>query len=428
MLRVWGGGYYESDSFYDLCDEYGIMVWHDFMFACTMYPYDDSFIQNVRAEAIEQVTRLRNHPCMALWCGNNEVSEGWNRWGWKNELSPSEMRVLDKGYQKIFLELLPSIVADNSNTPYHHSSPLFGRGDSRSFSEGDMHDWGIWHDEIPMEDWGVRVPRFMSEFGVQSYPSEKVLRMMSAENFSESDSSFLRHQGHPRGFRLMHDYAERWYRGCSSLDSRKYGYITQAVQAEGMVNAINVHRIRQPYCMGTMFWQLNDIWPSFSWSAIDFASNEKLLFQMLQEAYAPQTVIALLEHDSVKVFWVSDRVCDRDSAKLFLRWNAPGESLDVFPDVRDFKGDPGISCHVNMGVSLLYAESVAAIFRNEVRDLSDWTLDCSIRIAGQEDFSVVRKFRLLPGSKGWIVPDIIENSVGGKDAGVRYRRQVFRRL
>ncbi|MFM7105943.1 MAG: glycoside hydrolase family 2 protein, partial [Flavobacteriales bacterium] len=241
MIRVWGGGYYEDDAFYDLCDEYGIMVWHDFMFACSMYPGEKSFVANVRAEAIEQVKRLRNHPCMALWCGNNEVSEGWQRWGWKDGLSAASQDSLDVAYTKIFLDVLPDIVSNYSTISYHPSSPLFGRGDTLSQSEGDMHDWGVWHDELPLEELSQRIPRFMSEYGVQSFPSAEVLQMMSKLPLSESDSIAMNHQRHPRGFRLMRYYAKRWYPNVSDMDFLKYGYITQAVQAEGVINAINRH-------------------------------------------------------------------------------------------------------------------------------------------------------------------------------------------
>ena len=429
MIRVWGGGYYEADEFYDLCDEYGIMIWHDFMFACTMYPGENSFVANIRAEAEEQVIRLRNHPCMALWCGNNEVSEGWQRWGWKDGLTKAQVDSLDDAYSRIFLNVLPELVSKHSNISYHPSSPLFGRGDSLSQSVGDMHDWAIWHDELPMEELSKRIPRFMSEFGVQSFPSSEVMLMMSKDPFHESDSAFINHQRHPRGFRLMRDYANRWYPDVASLDYRKYGYITQAVQAEGIVNAINWHRIRQPYCMGTLFWQLNDVWPAFSWSALDYAQNEKILFKMLQEAYAPQTVVALLHQDSLRVYWVSDRPCDRDSALLYLRWNKPTEALDDIPDGPGDFDRPGLKCQLQSGVKLLYQASIVDIFgASNTEVLSDWTLDCALQVQGQDDLLLARKFRLVPGSKRFIVPDILEEATGGKRPENVIRRQVFRKL
>jgi len=429
MIRVWGGGYYEDDAFYDLCDEYGIMVWHDFMFACTMYPGDDAFIANVQSEAIEQVTRLRNHPCMALWCGNNEVSEGWQRWGWKDGLNSADQDSLQQAYERLFDDVLQQVVSKYSTISYHPSSPLLGRGDVRSQSVGDMHDWGIWHDELPLEDLGHRVPRFMSEFGVQSFPSDEVLLMISKRPFSESDSSFMNHQRHPRGFRLMRDYAKRWYPFAPELDHRKYAYLTQAVQAEGMLNAINHHRVNQPYCMGTLFWQLNDVWPSFSWSAMDYEQNEKLLFKLLPEAYAPQTVVAIINRDSLEVYWISDKVCDRDSAKLFLRWNKPGDALYDFADeVKDFDV-PWYPCRIESGAKLLLKVSVSDVLLSlDSQSLKDWTMDCAIQIIGQEDLVLSRKFRPVPGSQLGIVPDMVESSAGGKNPVDVIRRQVFRKL
>lgn len=429
MIRVWGGGYYEDDNFYHLCDRYGIMVWHDFMFACSMYPGDEAFVENIKREAMDQVIRLRNHPCIALWCGNNEVAEGWARWGWKDGLSELEQNALSKAYTRVFDEVLPEVVYTFSRTSYHHSSPLFGRGDIRSQSEGDMHDWGIWHDELPLEEFGKRVPRFMSEFGMQSFPSTEVLFMMSRNSFNENDSTFIRYQRHPRGFRLMRSYAERWYPGCSNLNYRDYSLVTQAVQAEGIINAIHHHRVHQPHCSGSLFWQLNDVWPSFSWSAIDFAKNEKLLFKMLQEAFAPQTLVAIVENDSLKIFWLSDRVCDHDSAHLYLRWNKPGELLDIIPrSINEFV-DPSYPCSVQMGVKLLYAESInkeLGVVDNV--DLTDWTLDCAIQIKGQEDLQFVRKFRPMPGSRQMIIPDTKDYNLNGKDASLNHRKLIFKKL
>ncbi|MFM7105863.1 MAG: hypothetical protein ACKOW8_10115, partial [Flavobacteriales bacterium] len=393
------------------------------------YPANNAFIENIKSEATEQVVRLRNHPCIALWCGNNEVSEGWERWGWKDGLTQANRDSLQVAYDRIFLHLLPLIVSENTQSSYHHSSPLFGRGDVRSQLEGDMHDWGIWHDELPLEELGQRVPRFMSEFGIQSYPSFEVLQMMSAKGFSESDASVMRYQRHPRGFRLMRDYAERWYPGCSELDYRRYAIITQAVQAEGIVNAIIRQRVSQPYCSGTLFWQLNDIWPSFSWSALDFAQNEKLLFKLLQEAYAPQTIATWVENDSLKVFWLSDKVCDRDSAKLFLRLNPPGESIDFIPqDARFFENQP-YSCQVQMGVKLIYSQSLEKLMDKNWRgELVDWTLDCALQINGSNDFVCARKFRLAPGSRKLIVPEVTEYPSNEKNSTLKMRRQIFRKL
>ncbi|MDR1113353.1 MAG: hypothetical protein LBL18_06320, partial [Bacteroidales bacterium] len=169
MLRVWGGGIYEDDYFYDLCDELGILVWQDFMFACALYPAGNTFLQNVATEAKEQILRLRNHPSIALWCGNNEVKNGWEDWGWQTQYDDQTRQEIDRNQKLIFNELLAQQVQQyDAARPYHASSPLWGWGHKESLTEGDSHYWGVWWGEEPFEVWKDKVGRFMSEFGFQS--------------------------------------------------------------------------------------------------------------------------------------------------------------------------------------------------------------------------------------------------------------------
>jgi beta-mannosidase len=317
MLRVWGGGVYEDELFYDLCDQNGILVWHDFMFACSMYPGDEDFLQNVSAEAVEQVKRLRNHPCIALWCGNNENSEGWERWGWKSGLTNKQTEILQKGYDDVFKKILPGIVGQFSKTNYWESSPRLGRGDARSITEGDSHYWGVWHDEEPFEVLQTKVPRFMSEFGMQSYPSEEVLmEMLEEDEFSMTDEGIAQHQKHSRGFSLMEKYMNNWYEPVSPDDFKIYGEMTQAVQAEGMMMGIEAQRRAMPNCMGSLFWQLNDVWPSFSWSSIDYKGTPKLLYEALKTVYAPQLISCTTNGDELQIWWISDSRIDSDNMEF----------------------------------------------------------------------------------------------------------------
>jgi len=163
MLRVWGGGIYENDIFYDLCDEKGILVWQDFMFACAMYPGDDDFLENVKQEASQNVVKLRNHASIALWCGNNENSEGWHRWGWQTGKTEAQKEEIWSNYQKVFNDILPKVVDSlQPSISYWESSPKYGRGDQRYQYEGDAHDWWVWHDGYPFEHfedvWSVIIP------------------------------------------------------------------------------------------------------------------------------------------------------------------------------------------------------------------------------------------------------------------------------
>jgi beta-mannosidase len=296
-----------------------------------MYPGDEAFLQNVTAEAMEQVKRLRNHPCIALWCGNNENSEGWERWGWKSGLSQDQISTLQEGYDKVFKEVLPAVVTQHSSINYWESSPRLGRGDVRSISEGDSHYWGVWHDEEPFEVLQTKVPRFMSEFGMQSYPSQEVLmEMLEEDEFGMTDEGIAQHQKHSRGFALMEKYMNNWYNPVSTEDYSLYGEMTQAVQAEGMMMGIEAQRRAMPGCMGTLFWQLNDVWPSFSWSCMDYKSNPKLLYEALKTVYAPQLISCTMNGDELQIWWISDTRIDNDA--MFLDY--------AIYDGTKFKGDP----------------------------------------------------------------------------------------
>ena len=319
MLRVWGGGNYEDDVFYELCDQHGIMVWQDFMFACSMYPADSLFVTNVMAEAEEHTKRLRNHPSMALWCGNNENAEGWERWGWQQGLNEKQKAKLWRAYLDIFDLTLGKAVRENTNLDYWQSSPRYGRGDARSLTEGDSHYWGVWHDEEPFEVMNTKIPRFMSEFGMQSFPSQSVVEeMLVKPDGGYADAGLLQHQKHVRGFKLMDKYMANWYNPVSHTDLRQYGKLTQAVQAEGIGLGIESHRRHSPYCMGTMYWQLNDVWPSFSWSGIDYQGQPKLMHEMLSVLYAPQLISCIVEAKNLQIHWISDNYLPTENGTMLF--------------------------------------------------------------------------------------------------------------
>jgi beta-mannosidase len=329
MLRVWGGGVYEDDIFYDLCDEMGIMVWQDFMFACSMYPADSLFVTNVIEEANEQTIRLRNHPSMALWCGNNENAEGWERWGWQTGLTDKQKFMIWRAYKDVFDLTLGKIVKQNTNLDYWESSPRYGRGDARSNTEGDSHYWGVWHDEEPFEVLAKKVPRFMSEYGMQSFPSDAVVsEMMVGEKPDWSDPGMAQHQKHNRGFKLMDKYMQNWYPKVGHDDLARYGMMTQVVQAEGISLGIEAQRRNMPGCMGTMYWQLNDVWPSFSWSGMDYKGEPKLLHKYLQTVYAPQLISCVVEDNRLNIYWISDTEVPEDS--MVFQFKVFGEG--IFPE------------------------------------------------------------------------------------------------
>ncbi|WP_239021973.1 beta-mannosidase [Pontimicrobium aquaticum] len=307
MLRVWGGGIYENDIFYDFCDEKGILVWQDFMFACAMYPGDKNYLQNVQQEAIDNVKRLRNHASIVLWCGNNENSEGWHRWGWQDGRSEIEKEEIWNNYLKVFDSILPNTVADLTNTDYWESSPKYGRGNPNYEFEGDAHDWWIWHDAYPFEHLEEKVPRFMSEFGMQSFPSYEVINYINQSDPLEFNSEgFKNHQKHIRGFELIYEYMKRDFPVPTKAED--YVYMSQVVQAYGITKGIEAQRRAKPYNMGTLYWQLNDCWPSISWSSIDFFGNWKALHYKAKKSFENILVSSKAEDNVLKTFIINDNL------------------------------------------------------------------------------------------------------------------------
>lgn len=285
MLRVWGGGIYLPDVFYDYCDKYGIMVWQDFMFACSMVPGDDHFVENVKQEAIEQVERLSSHPCLVLWCGNNESDEGWHNWGWQKQFnySPTDSARIWKDYLHLFHSVLPGVIDSlDSSRAYWPSSPSLGWGRKESRLEGDSHYWGVWWGMEPFQVYKQKTGRFMSEYGFQSLPDLSIWRNV-VDTLSLQSQGFKNHQKHPRGFETIDTYLKMYFGTPSGLAD--YTYLSQLQQAYGMKIAMGSHRSHYPYCRGTLFWQLNDCWPVISWSALDSREHEKLFYYEAKRSF-----------------------------------------------------------------------------------------------------------------------------------------------
>jgi len=305
MLRVWGGGQYERDLFYDLCDEMGVLLWHDFMFACAMYPGDSLFLASVKTESRQQLQRLQNHASIVLWCGNNEGSEGWHRWGWQEGRSELEKQEMWSQYCFLFDTLLHEQVSAYTSVPYWASSPRFGRGNPRYENEGDAHDWWVWHDGYPFEHYERHVPRFMSEFGFQSFPNEEVLMLMHGDDSVAMLSPAMQaHQKHPRGFAVIEEYMRRDYPVPEKIND--YAYVSQLVQARGVGMGMEAHRRAMPRNMGSLFWQLNDCWPSVSWSSIDYSGEWKALHFQAQRAFNNPLISFYENGDSLEVHLIND--------------------------------------------------------------------------------------------------------------------------
>ena len=302
MIRIWGGGIYEHDYFYDLCDSLGLMVWQDFVFAGTPYPDNEEMLRSIDREARQQVARLAKHPCIVLWCGNNEVKNGWEDWGWQGQFNwtPEQRARLEKAMDTIFgyssttsntssTSILAKAVrdCDPMQRPYITTSPLYGWGHPECVTHGDSHYWGVWWGELPFEVYREKTGRFMSEYGFQSYPMMSTIRQFCPEEQLSIDSPTLRnHQKHGRGREII-DKAMRQYYGFDSrsLDLDDYAYVSQLLQAWGVGYGILCH-LTEPRCSGTLYWQLNDCWPVASWSSIDYYGNWKALHYRAKELYA----------------------------------------------------------------------------------------------------------------------------------------------
>ncbi|WNS41411.1 glycosyl hydrolase 2 galactose-binding domain-containing protein [Paenibacillus sp. MMS20-IR301] len=320
MLRVWGGGVYEEEIFYRLCDEYGLLVWQDFMFACSMYPGDEAFLESVRAEAEDNIIRLRNHPCIALWCGNNEIDSAWSHyednmgWGWKEGMAAGIRETLWGYYEEIFHRILPGAVAAfHPGIDYWPSSPLreLTRGQdqhaTRIMGEGDIHYWGVWHGIEPFENYNINVGRFMSEYGFQSFPELKSVLSYAEEADMELESKvMLAHQKNGRGNQLIKEYMDMYLP--QPKDFRSFLYMSQVLQAEGIRIAIESHRRNKPYCMGTLYWQMNDCWPVASWAGMDYYGRWKALQYTVRKSFKPVLLsVDSTDAENLKVHAVSDR-------------------------------------------------------------------------------------------------------------------------
>ncbi|HLP65647.1 beta-mannosidase [Flavobacterium sp.] len=310
MLRVWGGGVYADDTFYDECDKNGILVWHDFMFACAMYPGGSSFLDNVKQEVIDNVSRLQNHPCIALWCGNNEIDEGWHNWGWQKQYNYSKKDSTEvwSNYKKLFHEVIPktldSLLPKTENR-YWSSSPSIGWGRKESLLQGDSHYWGVWWGKEPFEVYKKKVGRFMSEYGFQGMPNVKTLQsVVNEDELNLHSESIKNHQKHPTGYEIINEYMQRDYVVPTKFED--YIFVSQLLQADGMKTAIEAHRRAKPNCMGTLYWQLNDCWPVTSWSSVDYYGRWKALHYQVKRSFENLLISFDDDKDNYLIYVIND--------------------------------------------------------------------------------------------------------------------------
>lgn len=336
MLRVWGGGIYENDIFYELCDKQGIMVWQDFMFACSMYPGDDEFLDNVYQEAIDNLIRLRNHASIVLWCGNNEIDGAWCEgdmncgWGWKQRYTPEQRKTIWCSYDTLFHKILPDIVRTYDGIrDYWPSSPQadWGKHASYNSTSGDMHYWGVWHGKQPFSEYYHVVGRFMSEYGFQSFPDYQSVKQFTMPHDWDVESDvMMAHQRSGMGNRRIVEYMRELYPVPEEFTDLLY--MGQVLQAEGIKQAIHAHRAHKSYCMGTLYWQLNDCWPAASWSSIDYYGSWKALHYYVKKAYEPVITAFIPDDNNVIISICSDDPVSRKVQLYYAIKDFKGNTLD----------------------------------------------------------------------------------------------------
>jgi len=339
MIRVWGGGIYEDDEFYKACDENGILVWQDFMFAGSFYPADEDFLNNVKEEVKDQINRIQNHPSIALWCGNNEIDEAIVNWGYQKQFKYSKEDSLQvwKDYKKLFHELIPNTLQESLTSDkniYWPSSPSIGWGHKESLTEGDSHYWGVWWGEQPFEIYNEKVGRFMSEYGFQGMPSLEAVKSMfsGTPDLNLQNPVIKAHEKNTRGWEIISEYMKRDYK--VPTDFIQYNYISQLLQSRGMRIAVEAHRRSKPYNMGTLYWQLNDCWPVGSWSSIDYLGNWKAVHYQMKRSFEQQVILTEEKEGVLNFYAVNDGLNIFSDVNLELQTiNFDGQILKEFKAV-----------------------------------------------------------------------------------------------
>ena len=303
-VRVWGGGYYPSDAFYDLCDEKGLIVWQDLMYACNVYDVTDAFAENCRQETYDNVRRLRHHASLGLWCGNNEIESAWDHWGDFQKETP----YLRADYIRLFEEVLPKAVQEaNGETFYWHSSPSSGGcfDNPDDANRGDTHYWDVWHGQKPFTDYRKYFFRFCSEFGFQSFPCAKTVNSFTLEDDRNIFSRVMEsHQKNDAANGKMLYYLSENLRYPKDLTHLLYA--SQVLQGMAIKYGVDHWRRNRGRCMGTLYWQINDDWPAPSWSSIDYFGRWKALHYMAQKFYAPHAVSMTLEDHRCHVYFSNE--------------------------------------------------------------------------------------------------------------------------
>lgn len=326
MLRIWGGGYYEDEAFYDLCDRYGILVWQDFMFACSVYPLDDAdFVEELKAEVKAAVTRLRHRACLALWCGNNEMEWMWRYWKYLRRLSR-----LKEAYEQFFYYTLPAWVKEvDPDHPYWPSSPSSNTPfqNPNGAEQGNMHYWEVWHGRRPFRAYLSQYPRFMTEFGFQSLPPLETVGGFAEPQEWELEGKVMKHRQRSKGGnRLIFTQMQRLFR--PPKDFAALVYLSMVLQAEGIRSGVEHWRRNRRRVSGTLYWQINDCWPAISWSSLDYYGRWKALHYAARRFYAPVLLSLLPAQSEVEAHITNDRLTAFEGQLRWALQTLAGESIN----------------------------------------------------------------------------------------------------
>ena len=326
MIRVWGGGFYEFDDFYDLCDEMGLLVWQDMMFSCSQYPSTPEFLETVDKEIRYQVKRLGSHACIALWCGDNEIIGSLNWY----ELSRNNRDRYLVNYDRLNRVIERAVVESDSSRAFWPSSPCSGKldyGDAwHRDGSGDMHFWSVWHENRDFEHYYDVRPRFCSEFGFQSFPTMHVVRKFAAEKEWNATSPTMEfHQRDKAGNGRIVETMTRYFRMPGDFEG--FLYLSQLQQALAIETAVRFWRSLKPHCMGALYWQLNDVWPAVSWSSLDHAIGWKTLHYHARRFFAPLSFAARLSEGKIIVSALNDELASAPITAALRRVRLDGVVL-----------------------------------------------------------------------------------------------------
>ena len=324
MIRVWGGGTYPEDYFFDLCDQKGIIVWQDFMFACSVYDLNEEFRTNVEQEVIDNVKRIRHHASLGIWCGNNEVEEAWVYWG----DMPAEDYKHKADYIKLFEFIIPEMVKEiDPQTFYWSSSPSSGGGfnEPRNPNEGDMHYWEVWHGLKPFSEYEKFHFRFCSEFGFQSFPSMKTINTFTEpEDLNIFSHVMENHQKNGAANGKILFYLSENFLYPKDFDSLLYA--SQLLQAEAIKYGVEHWRRNRGRCMGSLYWQLNDCWPVASWSSLDYFGRWKALHYFAKNFYAPVLMSLREDGSDVEIHLTNDTLASIDTS---IEWTLRKNTSEI---------------------------------------------------------------------------------------------------